>query len=69
MGERGGVNRVLVGKPEGKRPLGRLRRRWEYNNKMDLLEVGCGGMDWIEMAQERDMWWALMNVVMNLRVP
>jgi hypothetical protein len=59
--------RVLVGKPEGKRPLGRPRHRWEDNNKMDLQEVGCGGMDWIELAQERDKWRALVNVLMNIR--
>ena len=64
-----GVYRVLVGKPEGKRPLGRPRRRWEYNIKMDLQEVGCGGMDQIELAQDTDRWRALVNVVMNLRVP
>ena len=61
--------RVLVGKPEGKRPLGRPKHRWEDNNKMDLQEVGCGGMKWIELAQYRDRWQALMNGVMNLRVP
>ena len=60
--------RVLVGKPEGKRPLGRPRRRWEDNIKMDLEEVGCGGMDWIELAQDRDRWWVLVNAGMNLRV-
>jgi len=65
----GGVYRVLVGKPEGKRPLGRARRRWEDNIKMDLQEVGCGDMNWIELAQEKDSWRALVNVVMNLRVP
>ena len=61
--------RVLVGKPEGKRPLGRLRRRWEDNIKMDLQELGCGGMDWIELAQDRDRWRPLVTAVMNLRFP
>jgi hypothetical protein len=60
--------RVLVGKPEGKRPLWRRRHRWEDNIKMNLQEVGCGGMDWIELAQDRDRWRALVNAVMNLRV-
>jgi len=68
-GEKIGVYRVLVGKPEGKRPLGRPRRRWDDNIKMDLQEVGCGDMDWIELAQNRDRWWELVNVVMNLRGP
>ena len=68
MGERRCVYRVLVGKPEGKRTLGRPRRRWEDNIKMDLQEVGCGAVDWIEVAQDRDRWWALVNAVMNLRV-
>ena len=61
--------RGLVGKPKGKRPLGRPRHRWKDNIKMDLQEVGCGGMDWIELAQDRDRWWAVMNAVMNLWVP
>jgi len=69
MGERRGVYRVLVGKPEVKRSLGRPRLRWEDNIKMDLQEVGCGRMDWIEPAQDRDKWRALVNAVMKLRVP
>ena len=69
MGERRGVYRVLVGKPEGKRPLVRPRHRWEDNTKMDLQKVGCGGMDQIEMAQDRDRWWALVNAGINLWVP
>jgi len=69
MGKKRGVYRVLVGKPEGKRPLGRHRRRWEDNIKMDLQEVGCGGVDWIELAQDRDRWRTLVSAVMNLRVP
>ena len=68
MAERRGVYRVSVGKPDGKRSLGTPRRRWEDNIKMDLQEVGCRGMDWIELAQDRDRWWALVNAVMNLRV-
>ena len=68
MVEGRGVHRVLVGKPEGKKPLGRLRRRWEDNIKMDLREVG-GGEDCMELAQDRDRWRALVNTVMNLRVP
>jgi hypothetical protein len=62
MGEGRGVFRVLVGKPERRRPLGRPRHRWEDNIRMDLQEVGCGGMDWIELAQDRDRWRALVNV-------
>ena len=69
MGERRGVCRVLMWKPEGKRPLGRPRRRWEDNIKMDLQEVGCGDMYWIELAQNRDRWRVLVTAVMNLRVP
>jgi len=69
MEERRGIYRVSVGKPEGKRPLGIPVCRWEDNIKMDLQEMGCGGRDWIELAQDRDKWWALVNAVMNLRVP
>jgi hypothetical protein len=61
--------RVLVGKPEGKRPLGRPRRRWEDNIRMDLQEVGCGCVDWIGLAEDRDSWRALVSAVMNIRVP
>jgi len=68
MAERSGVYRVLVGKPEGKRPLGRPRHRWKDNIKMDLQEVGWGSMDWIDVAQDSYRWWALVNVVMNLQV-
>ena len=68
MGNGRGVRRVLVGKPEGKRPLGRPGRRWEDNIKMDLQEVGGGG-DWMELAQEMDRWRALVNTVMKLLVP
>ena len=67
-GEKKGVNTVLVGKPEGKRPLGRPRLRWDYNIKMDLQEVGCGSMDWIDLAENRDSWRALVNEIMNFRV-
>jgi hypothetical protein len=68
MGEGRGVYRVLVGKPEGKRPLGRPRSRWEDNIKADLQEVVCGVMDWIGLAQDRDRWRALVNAVMNLQI-
>jgi hypothetical protein len=67
-GEERAVYWVLVGKPEGKRPLRRPRRRWKDNNKMDLQEVGCGGMDCIGLAQDRDRWQALVKALMNLRV-
>ena len=67
--DRRGAHRILVGKSEGKRPLGRPRLRWEDSIKMDLEDVGCGGMDWIELTQDVDRWWVLVNVVMNLRVP
>jgi len=69
MGEGRGVCRVLWGKPEGKRPLERPRPRWEDNIKMDLQEIGCGGMDWIDLAENRDSWEALVNAVMNPWVP
>jgi len=69
MGERRVVYRVLVGKPERKRPLGRPRRRWEDNIKMDLQAVEYGGVDWIEVAQDRDRWRALVNAVLDLGVP
>jgi hypothetical protein len=69
MGERRGAYRVLVGKSDGKRPLGRPRRRWEDNIKIDLQEVGGGGKDWIDLAQDRDRWWAFVNAVINLWVP
>jgi hypothetical protein len=64
-----GVYMVLVGRPEGKTPRGRPRRRWEDNIKMDLQEIGCGGLGWFDLAQDRDRWRALVNAVMNLRVP
>jgi hypothetical protein len=69
MGERRGACRALVGKPEGKRPLGRLRRRWEDNIKTDFREVGWEGADWVDLAQDRDKWRAVVYTVMNLQVP
>jgi hypothetical protein len=68
MGEGRNVYRDLMGKPEGKRPLGRPRRRWENGIKMDLKEIGWGGVEWIQLAQGRDRWRAVVNAVMNLRV-
>ena len=69
MEEERGVHKVLVGKPEGKRPLGRPRRRLEDNIKMDLQEVGNWGVDWIKLAQDRDRWRTLVNMVLNLPIP
>jgi hypothetical protein len=69
MGEQRNAYRILVGKPEGKRPLGRPRRRWVDNIKMDLREIGWEGMGWIDLAQDKDQWGALVNTVMNFRVP
>jgi hypothetical protein len=69
VGEKRNVYRILVGKPERRRPLGRPRRRWVYNIKMDLREIGWDGMDWIGLAQDGDQWRAVVNTVMNIRVP
>jgi hypothetical protein len=69
MGENRNAYRILVGNPEGNRPLGRSRRRWVNNIKMDLKEIGLDGMDWIDLAQDKGQWRALLNAVMNLRVP
>jgi hypothetical protein len=69
MGEVRGAYNILVGRPEGRRPLGRPKCRWEDNIKMDLREIGFGDVDWIHLAQDRNKWWALVNSVMNLRVP
>ena len=69
MWEGRGIYRVLMWKVGGKRPLGRPRHRWEDNIKIDLQEVGCGGMDWIDVAQNKDRWRTLVNAVMNIRVP
>ena len=69
MGEARGVHRVLMGKPEGQRPLARPRHRWEDNIKMDLQEMGGGCGDWMELAQDRDRWQALVSTVMNFRIP
>jgi hypothetical protein len=69
LGESRGVYRILVGKPEGKNTLGRPRRRWEDNIKFHLQELGCGCLDWIDLARDRDRWRALVNAVMNLRIP
>jgi hypothetical protein len=70
MGEKRNANKLLVGKPEGRRPLGKPRRRWLDNNiRMDLIEVGLGDVDWIGLAEDRDRWRARVNSVLNLRVP
>jgi hypothetical protein len=69
MGEGICVYRILVGRPEGKRPLGRPRRKWEDNIKMDLREIGIDGANWIQLAQDRVQWWAFVSMVMNLRFP
>jgi hypothetical protein len=69
MGAKRNAYRILVGKPEGKRPRGRIKRGWENNIRMDLREIGWGGMDWINLARDRDQWRAIVNAVMNLRVP
>jgi hypothetical protein len=69
MGEKKNAYRILVGKPEGKRPLGRPRRRWEDNIRMDLRKIGWSDLGWIDLAQDRDQWRTLVNTVMNLRVP
>jgi hypothetical protein len=68
MGEERNVYKVLMGKPEGKRPLGRPRRGWEDGIRMNLRVIGWGSVDWIQLAQDRDWWWVLMSTVMNLRV-
>jgi hypothetical protein len=68
-GEKQTAYRISVGKVEGKRPLGRPRRKWKNNIEIHLREIGCGDMDWIDLAQDRDRWRALVNTVMNLRVP
>jgi hypothetical protein len=69
MGEVRGAYNILVGRPKGRRPLGRPRRRWEDNIKMDLREIGFGDVDWINLAEDRDRWWVLANTVMNFWVP
>jgi hypothetical protein len=69
MGKGRSVYRILVGRPKGKRPLGRLSRRWEGNIKLDLREIGIDGANWIRLAQDRVQWWAFVNTVMNLRAP
>jgi hypothetical protein len=69
MGEKGNACKILVGKPEGKKPMGKPRHGWVDNIKMDLRDIGCDGMDWVDVAQDRNQWMAIVNTVMSLRIP